>query len=247
VSAGRTKVTTYYWYPSLFGNPRGKSYTDEFPLQKDGTVVLALRRHDQITKQEIAVEISGKTVFETRVDKDLDWAEFELQPREVRVTEIQDLRPRRVYWRGQNSYEKKEYTIDPEKGSAQYSLVEGEFVDSGGDILFVIDRPSAHDPSKNDKPLRLDIRPLDGLLQKMSQHEVVFSLQGDIARWGDAENISLEAANSRAWPAFICDFGYSSKDGRRRALVSLNAHPVSERADEDACMSISIWSKVDLY
>lgn len=247
VVGGRAKVITYYWYPSLFGNSKGKSYADEFPIKADGTAILALRRHHQITKQEIAVEVGGKTVFETRVDEDLDWAEFELEPREVHVVGVPALSPRRIYWRGQNVYEKKEYTIRSGNKSTQYSLLEGKFVDSGGDILFIVDRPSARDLGKFDKPVRLIIRPINGLLQRMSQHEVVFSLDGNIARWGDAESISLEAGNSRNWPAFMCNFGYSSRDGSRRALVSLHAHPVSERADEDARMSISIWSKVDLY
>ncbi len=247
ITSGKVSVSTYYWYPSLFGYAKGESYTDEFPIQKDGTAILALRRHHQITKQEISVEVGGATVFKTRVDEDLDWARFELQPRGVHLVGVSFLRPRRIYWRGQNVYEKKEYTISPEAGSVQYSLLEGKFVDSDGDIAFILDRPSAHDPQKYDKPTKFIISPVNGLVQRMSEHEVVFSLDGDIARWGDAESISIEARNSRSWPAFKCAFGYSSGDGSVRSLVSLHAHPIVERANEDARMSISIWSKVDLY
>jgi hypothetical protein len=188
-----------------------------------------------------------RQVFRTQVDEDMDWAAFEGKPRLIRIAASSESKGRQIFWRGINVYEPKEYRIPITDHPIQYSLTKGEFVDSGGDISFLVDRPDTHDPDKVNKPVKLTIRPITGLMQKMTQHEVIFTLEGAVAKWGDTESISLEANNSRNSPAVKCALAYSSSDGMKRALLTLHANLVSEKDEEDPAMTFSIWAKVTTH
>lgn len=247
VDGGHVSVVTSYWYPSLLGTRKGKVFTDEFPIGPDGVATLTLRRHHQITKQQITVEARKDGTFGTRVDDDLDWAAFQDQPRQIHLAEYPVKPPTRLYWRGINVWEYRDYDVELKDAPLRYSLTTGEFVASGGDILFIVEQPVAQDEDKLVKPVKLIIRALNGKMQQMTPHEVSFSTEGVVARWGDRESLSLEAPFRRHWPAVKCSFGYSSSTGAKRALVSFHVSPVRTRPDGVSLMTISLWAKVDLY
>jgi hypothetical protein len=248
VSGGRVVVTTNYWYPSLLGTQKGKEFIDEFPISPDGTTTLTLRQHHQITKQQLVIEAHDADPVTTRIDDDLNWASFETHPRKISVMKKPHLTsPVRTYWRGKNIYENRVYTVPLTGTPVGFSFKTGEFTKFDVDLIFTIERPASTDSAKIDKPVKITIKPTKGSIQKMSQHEVYFSLDGNLSTWGDTDNIQLEAKNSRSLPAMKGALAYTSSDGLTRALVSFWAHPVSEKLNDEPVMTVSLWAKIDHY
>ena len=241
------QIETVYWYPTLLGQARSKTFTDVFAARPGGDVQLRVRRHPQITKITVRVSAKGYRDFSTRIDSDLDWSLFEASSRRIALVRDQVDRPcRKMTWRGRNLYEAKEYRILWDGTPQSFSCARGVFVASGGDLEFDVSRPEFDHPAKDDEPVSVKVRFRSGKVQRMSQHEVVFGIP-EIATWGDCDELEYSARNSRNWPPIHAAIAFSSADGSLRGAMNLLSHPVGEYHEDRPIVEWRIWMRVEFH
>ena len=248
VGGAKATVTTVYWYPTLLGTPDSKTFVDEFTADSSGNLVLAIRRHHQITKITVSITAEHYRDLSVRIDPDLDWSLFEENPRRIPLVPDHCAGPiAKDVWRGINAYESQEHRVVCETGEVGFSLSDGKFHLAESDLVFEVSRPVYDDPAKEDEPVGVRVRYPHGRLQRLSENEAVFALRSPLGRWGDTDVLEYGAKNSRNWPAIHGTFAFSSADGTIRGTMSVAIQPVADHGAAQATTVFAVWCRVDRY